>query len=94
VQVRGWSASYGPDWQQAQADWINGRTIWGESAIASGFPMGPAAGPGYAIWQAANGTNPAKIAPFVLSYAYLPEPSTTTLAGLGIAALLIFRRRK
>jgi hypothetical protein len=96
VQVRGWSASYGTDWQEAQVDWINGGiTIWGESTIASGFGMGPAAGPGYAIWQAANGTNPAKLAPFTLCYgACIPEPSTMALTGLGIAVVLIFRRRK
>jgi hypothetical protein len=98
VQVRGWSASYGTDWEQAEYDWSTGGNpgvVWGESAVASGFALGPAAGPGYAIWQAAGGTNPAKLAPFTLTpYLLIPEPSTTALTGLGAAAVLIFRRRK
>jgi hypothetical protein len=97
VQVRGWSASYGTDWSTAQTDFNNGvaKTIWGTSAIASGFALGPAAGPGYAIWQAASGTSTAKIGAFVLTQAAgVPEPSTMALAGLGLAGMLIFRRRK
>jgi len=98
VQVRGWSASYGTDWEQAEYDWSTGGNpgvVWGESAVASGFALGPAAGPGYAIWQAAGGTYPAKLAPFTLTpYLLIPEPSTTALTGLGAAAVLIFRRRK
>lgn len=95
VQVRGWSASYGTDWSSAQADFATkAGVIWGESAIASGFALGPATGPGYAIWQASTGTSTLKIAAFTLTQsALIPEPSTLALAGLGIAGLLIFRRR-
>jgi hypothetical protein len=98
VQVKGWSASYGTDWAAAQAafnDPSKGGVIWGQSGIASGFALGPAAGPGYSIWQAATGTAANKIAAFSLTQsAVIPEPTTMALAGLGLAGLLIFRRRK
>jgi hypothetical protein len=95
VQVRGWSAPYGTDWQYAQIAFNDDLgVIWGESAIASGFALGPTAGPGYAIWQAANGTSTAKIAAFSLTESPIPEPSTLALTGLSVAAALIFRRRK
>lgn len=98
VQVKGWSASYGTDWAAAQADFNNpakSGVIWGQSGIASGFALGPAAGPGYSIWQAATGTAGNKIAAFTLQQtAAVPEPTTLALAGLGLAGLMIFRRRK
>ena len=89
-EVAGWSASLGPTWQPG---WLLGNFggksgDFGISASASG--------------AAGGGTPPAP--PFPLfggtgigsgfNLAPIPEPSSMALAGLGAAALLIFRRRK
>ena len=96
IQVKGWSATYGTDWQTAQTDFSShAGIIWGTSSIAGGFALGPAAGPGYAIWQDRYGTNPAKIGAFTLyENLLIPEPSTMALLSSGVVAVLIFRRRK
>ena len=99
IQIAGWSAYYGTNWAAAQtAAWTyhSPSAYFGKSPIINVAPtaggLGPATGPGAIIWQTATGTDPTKITGFVLSQ--MPEPSMMTLTGLGLAAVLIFRRRK
>jgi hypothetical protein len=97
IQIAGWSASYGTNWAAAQAGaFTHFGDYFGKSPIINVAPtaggLGPATGPGAIIWQTATGTDPTKITGFVLSQ--MPEPSMMTLTGLGLAAVLIFRRRK
>ena len=101
VQIAGWTASFGTNWVAAKAA---GQTTlgdyWGQSAVvnaaATAGGLGPTTGPGAIIWQTATGTDPTEIAGgFVLFTPFLgPEPSTMALFALGVAAVLIFRRRK
>jgi hypothetical protein len=98
IQIAGWSASFGTDWAAAHAaamttyDDYFGETDLTNVAPAAGG-LGPAMGSGAIIWQTATGTDPTKFAGgFVLFTS--PEPSTTALLGLGVAALLSLRRRK
>ena len=104
VQIAGWSASFGTDWAAAQAAAATTQgDYFGESKVINVAPglaggLGPPTGPGAAIWQTATGTDPSKLAGgfaiFSGGGAVTPEPSTMALAGLGMAAMLIFRRRK
>lgn len=87
LQVKGWDASFGSDWATAKT----GGTWFGETAVRQ-VTLAGALGPGTVIWQTATGTNPNRFTPLTLTP--VPEPSTFALAGLGAAALLIFRRRK
>jgi hypothetical protein len=100
IQIAGWTATFGTNWAgaKAAAQTIKG-DYWGQSAVvnAAGAAggLGPTTGPGAAIWQTATGTDPNKIAGgFAVFTVAVPEPTTITLAGLGVAAMLIFRRRK
>lgn len=91
IQFKGWSASFGSDWVAASTL----GTWFGVSSIHNVGPLGPGTGPGLSIWQGAAGTASATIQAFGLNpVGIIPEPTTMTLAGLGIASLLIFRRRK
>jgi len=97
VQIAGWSSSFGTDWAAAKA--ASGPTdYFGASPIVNVAPaaggLGPTTGPGAIIWQTATGTDPTKIAGGFAVFSTVPEPSTMALAGLGMAAMLIFRRRK
>ena len=95
LQIRGWSASFGTDWAAAKTAFaapVPG-TAYGESAIVNINALGNPAVSGVPIWQAASGTNPKLINAFVIPIAAIPEPTTMALAGLGLASLLIFRRR-
>jgi len=93
-QVAGWSstlgATFNPSWLVTQP--ANG--FFGTSAIASGVAGGTTAGgqsfPTLPLFGGTGiGTG------FALTGAsVVPEPSSMALAGLGAAALLIFRRRK
>jgi hypothetical protein len=100
VQIAGWSASFGTDWAAAQAAAATtAGDYFGDSKVINvAAGLGPTTGPGAAIWQLASGTDPTKIAGgfavFTGGGAVTPEPSTMALAGLGMAAMLIFRRRK
>jgi len=58
--------------------------VRGHSAVFTVAPNTTAFGPGTALGSAMSG----------FSVAIVPEPSTFALAGLGLASLLIFRRRK
>lgn len=86
LQVKGWSASFGNDWQaaKAQGQW------YGETRVVQ-TTLAPTAGPGTVLWQSASGTANDRFFPLVLNP--VPEPTSFALAGLGAAALLIFRRR-
>jgi len=99
--VVGWSSTVGGTWAQAQAWWNNGLPEINEAVgvlynfgISSGGSqvLQPAGGPYNAVMgPAANG----QVGGFALgSYMVVPEPTTFALAGLGAAALVIFRRRK
>jgi len=100
--VVSWSASVGTTYAQALAWWNNGNPFqneaigvmynFGISAIATGVGVAPSGGPYNDVWGASSS---GLIQGMVLgSYLNVPEPSTFALAGLGAAALLIFRRRK
>lgn len=86
LQFAGWSGSFGTDWQGAKTG-----GYFGETPVTLGPALGATAGPGAVIWQLASGTNPNNLKAFVIT---VPEPATMALTGLGVAAMLIFRRRK
>jgi hypothetical protein len=97
VKVAGWSSSFGTDWAAAQAAALTTPgDYFGQTGIVNALALGPSTGPGTPIWQTAAMTSPNKFAGggFTLFTAVVPEPATMTLAGLGLAALMIFRRRK
>lgn len=94
--VAGWSAALGHDYN---ASWLAGTYagtpgMFGYSAIGSGTAGGTdALGnpiPVLSLW----GPAPALASGFNMTLIPVPEPTTMALAGLGAAALLIFRRRK
>ena len=90
-EVAGWSASLGPTWTPG---WLAGNFggksgFFGISGSASGVSGGgnPPA-PTLPLFGGTGIASGFNLAPTV------PEPSSMALAGLGAAALLIFRRRK
>jgi hypothetical protein len=99
AQVAAWSATYGADlagYNASVAAWnadVPG-AAYGVSTLRNINGLNATAGPGVAIWQGATGTNAKLINAFVISVVPVPEPATFALAGLGAAAMLIFRRRK
>jgi hypothetical protein len=95
IQIAGWTATFGTNWvaAKAAAQTTTG-DYWGQSPVVNAGSLGPTTGPGAAIWQTATGTDPAKIAGGFAVFTNVPEPTTITLAGLGVAAMLILRRRK
>jgi len=90
--VVGWSANIaGPDWTAFRA-WSQGSAIqgWaGHSSVAEAVQLGGGLIPQGTIFG--GGAGQASGFGLVLP---VPEPSTFALAGLGAAALVIFRRRK
>jgi hypothetical protein len=97
--IVGWSSNIGSDWTAFRAWWNNGQhdtgaaagtSGWsGTSVVAQDIPLAPFGGP----YNSPFG--PAAIPNMNLTFtAAVPEPSTIALAGLGAAALVIFRRRK
>jgi len=103
ISIAGWSASFGTDWAAAKAAAAAGTAgdYFGQTAnpinvAANSGGLGPSIGPGALIWQSASGTDPTRFTGgfAVFTGGVVPEPSTMALAGLGMAAMLIFRRRK
>jgi hypothetical protein len=97
--VVGWSANIGSTWAEAQAWWANGAATGSQAnpgwfgintAVADNIPLANAGGPYPPIF----GTTGGLITGWGMSYYAVPEPSTFALAGIGAAAMLIFRRRK
>jgi len=94
--VYGWSADLGhdfrPEWLQgvfpgATPTSVFGWTVIAPAGVAGGFD-GTANLPSLSIFGGAQGI------PSGFNMVLVPEPTSMALAGLGAAALLIFRRRK
>ena len=97
AQMVAWAGQYGTDYATAKNHYLAGDTtsFWGQSAIVNLPGLGATTGPGAIIWQSSTGTNPKLFNAFaILQPTTVPEPATFALAGLGAAALMIFRRRK
>jgi hypothetical protein len=98
-EVAVWSASLGHDWK---AGWLTGdfggatSGNFGLSAIATGISggFGSPATPSYNLFGGATGLSTGFNAADIGGTPVIPEPTSMALAGLGAAALLIFRRRK
>jgi PEP-CTERM motif len=87
-----WDNSSGlySDWTQGSAAWKAGLIVAGTSGTWT-QPMGGG------LVTAPNMVNPSDPTQSVRSfnlYAWIPEPTTPALLGLGAAAMLLFRRRK
>lgn len=96
ILVRGWSADLGHDWNPiwltgvfpgATATSVFGTTVIAPAGVAGGFD-GTANLPSLSIFGGAQGI------PSGFNMPLVPEPTSLALAGLGAAAMLIFRRRK
>jgi len=84
----GWTGSF-TSVDSAITAWNAGQNMFGESAIATTPTGNPGATP-----VAAAVSLKSTFAGMTLAPGIIPEPSTFALAGLGAAAMLIFRRRK
>lgn len=92
MQIKGWT--YGLTPQQAEARYLDGTGVYfGQTPILNINPLTGSPSPGVSIWQLATGTSTKLFKPFTM-FTVVPEPSMMALAGLGIASMLIFRRRK
>jgi len=83
LQVRVWDTQSGSSFANAGIKGSSG--LFGSGALGGVGPTGPVIPP-----DVANGA----WSSFSLAASAVPEPGTFALAGLGAAALLIFRRRK
>jgi hypothetical protein len=87
-EIAAWDNNTGlyPTWDLAEVAWLEGKIAAGKttpfnvSAIGGGLNLPPLL----------NNMQPLES----FNLYFIPEPSTFALAGLGAAALLIFRRRK
>jgi len=107
--VVAWSANLGSDWVAIFAgrpiiltdNTHTGRGFWltptpmygwyGISTVGNNILLAPSGGPYNSVWGTANS---GLIQGINLNCYWVPEPSTFALAGLGAAALLVFRRRR
>lgn len=96
VQIAGWSASFGSDWAAAKAaEKTTPGVFFGDTGNPINVgPLGPTTGPGIPFWTTAANTSTSLHPGGIALFTTVPEPSTMALAGLGVAAMLIFRRRK
>lgn len=95
-EVAGWSAGLGATFQSswltsspATATEVFGLSVIGTGQAGGAGPTGPL--PNWNIFGGTGITSGFNLAP---GGAPVPEPTSMALAGLGAAALLIFRRRK
>jgi hypothetical protein len=106
--IVGWSANLGSNYLNAVSWWNQGAAAsgnfgpdasftggasayFGISGVATGIPLAATGGPYTDVFGPASG---GQIGGFALTGYLVPEPTTFALAGLGAAALVIFRRRK
>jgi hypothetical protein len=92
IEMVAWDNSSGlyPTWTQASPAWLAGLIAAGKSETWNQDGLTPITmPPPYMI----NSTDPTQHAQSFNLY-FIPEPTTLALAGLGAAALLVFRRRK
>jgi len=87
LEIASWDNSSGlyPTWTQAQTAWVAGTIAAGKSGAFNVSSIGGLAPTPYL-------NNASTLQSFNLYF--IPEPSSLALAGLGAAALMIFRRRK
>ncbi|HEX5223109.1 MAG TPA: PEP-CTERM sorting domain-containing protein [Verrucomicrobiae bacterium] len=89
--VRGWSANAGTTWDEARTSWNNGNPLVpmfiGSSVIGNDFFLGGGVSPVGSVF----GSSARQVPGFNMTF--VPEPSTLTLAGLGLAAMWLLRRR-
>jgi len=83
LQVVAWDNSSGnyPTWAEAGVAWEAGTIMAGKSLVFNVEAIG------------GDVNTPPNIAPSSFSLYIIPEPTTFALAGLGLAAMLVFRRR-
>jgi hypothetical protein len=84
IQIRAWSTAAGATYAAAVASGLG--DAWGASSVFSVVTGNPSATP--------PGTPAILVGLQSFNLNPIPEPSTFALAGLGIASLLLFRRRK
>lgn len=89
--VRGWSANAGTTWDEARTSWNNGNPLVpmfiGSSVIGNDFFLGGGAFPVGSVF----GSSATQVPGFNMTF--VPEPSSLTLVGLGLAAMWRLRRR-
>lgn len=105
-QVAAWDQSFGTTlagmqaciaaqgvWGSAGSAWTGfiGSPGYGVLGPALSFTLGPTAGPGTVMFGGPTATG---VFHFFATGGNVPEPSTLALGGLGIASLLLFRRRR
>ncbi len=90
-QIRVWDNQNGTltSWALAEASWLSGGTAAGVTSMLQTANLG-GTDPGGNV----NPTSPTTSGFTSFNIYYIPEPSMFALAGLGAAAMLIFRRRK
>jgi len=91
-EVAGWSIDGGTAWNSAWLTAPSGMSYFGLSGIGQGIAGGTDSNGGSIPALAVFGAAPSITSGFTVTP--VPEPGTMALAGLGAAALLIFRRRK
>jgi hypothetical protein len=99
IMVRGWSSNLGANYAAAKINWDLGLPgFLGQSAVAPNFLTGggaPIAILASPVFGGASGIVPLSgTTGFTMFHSTpVPEPTSMALAGIGAAAMLIFRRR-